>query len=457
MVSGNFREHVPAIVAARERQQAVKAYNLAELQNIEREFHEPGIQAVAELLTNIKPYIDGNKALSEKTISEIKSKTKSIKQKVEEQARKTIAVQLEGKETMFRKLERVNNWQDFIQVLACDAAYYAWKENDPISCQFANYRVDTVITNKKGLQIVLFTPVEVGMGPPIFSCRGTTENLQNALDDLGKHIGQRGFKQSEYELEEKLSDTVETYGSAVICGHSLGGALAQAITARFCDRESPTNKPWLNRCIFFNAPGCGKKIAQEYKDKKTKLKTAPEVIGYRHEKDIVSLTGGPHLETREKIQVGEFDSSTNPLKAHTLIHFVSLYKKVKINITPSSAHRFLMGIAENLRASVRKIGKVFIKIFFLKPQKELSKRIEQITTWIKPSQFTAMDKTMTHRMKINLQKLESILSTHRGAGMRAVLKVLENLDPYLKGEKLLTSKQFKAIEAEIIRMGWHAQ
>ena len=49
---------------------------------------------------------------------------------------------------------------------------------------------------------------------------------------MSHYIGQYSFQDSKDEIVKVMKEVTKEYGSAVVTGHSLGGAIAQAITAQ---------------------------------------------------------------------------------------------------------------------------------------------------------------------------------------------------------------------------------
>lgn len=259
--------------------------------------------------------------------------------------------QREGKEKVADQLKTISenlspehHEADFYKICGCDVAYLKWEIGDVLSPGggIGPYTVDDIITNDKGLQIVVLKPSEPG-DPPILCCRGTTGDMHNVADDQGKTIGMHGFegkngtKSSSDEIKSKIYSLVLDHGPVVVTGHSLGGALAQVITAKFTGtiimgtdgKESSV----IKATYHVDAPGVGKGLKEDYKKAKEELFSRgvqiPEVVSMRHINDIVSLSGGAHLEPDKHMDVGEQKFLGNPLKiqveAHSQLGRVSQY------------------------------------------------------------------------------------------------------------------------------------
>ena len=145
---------------------------------------------------------------------------------------------------------------------------------------------------------------------------------------MNKHIGQYSFEKSDNQILQTLTEVTKKYGSAVVTGHSLGVAIAQVMTAKFCGLTNPSSEqPLIKSTYHFSAPGVGQVIASEYKNKLKNLpkERQPHVASYYHTGDVVVMAGGEHLEPNTRTELGNisFGDFLSPLalirKAHSLV------------------------------------------------------------------------------------------------------------------------------------------
>jgi pimeloyl-ACP methyl ester carboxylesterase len=286
--------------------------------------------------------------------------------------------------------------EEYYQIIANTVAYAEWNIGDILedpTYEGAKYKVQDVIKNNKGLQIVVLAPLGKTdpPNPPIFACRGTL-NMANVVDDLGKVIGKQGLMPSFSQIEQQLEELTEKYGSAVICGHSLGGAIAQILTAKYCDRLTAEGKPWVKKCIHFNAPGCGKKITKEYATKKRGLEDPPEIIAWHQGKDIVYKAGGPHLEAdKELIVIKKWKKNVvkQILTAHSDLSLQrqrTYGQRLKVkNYQKGLSKEKRKGVAvgvEGVRDTVRHVTSTGIKKMITTPQEQAIVRADKLRAFI---------------------------------------------------------------------------
>ena len=303
---------------------------------------------------------------------------------------------------------------DYYQIAGCLISYLPFIEDDTVPGphkDLPNYKVHKIITNTDGLKLTVLIPekqIDSILLPPIVCCRGTTENRKNLLDDLNPNIGEYSFNQSRDKIKETLIQAVETSGGipAVIAGHSLGGAVAQHITAAF-PRNIVSSTNTLNKTIIeitqlikethlFSSPGT--KIAEtktvlsdssfkkelhahgfyleeeinENKHEETLIEHPP-VFSYIHAADPISLVGGKIYNLTSKQVIGSFDWNqfvNSPLKtilrAHSWDKFLSEQKDATASANQwSTTRKSLSLVIECIRLFVRMVFGSFIFSYLL--------------------------------------------------------------------------------------------
>lgn len=345
-----------------------QVHPLSELNQVEQLV----LQASVRVLQDVTPYLMGRKKIDAKQISSIHHEFDKIKEKVfnVELAREAkLAKKAHHLMSMISRLRKreldeqnpASLLDDYYQLMGCLVSYGNWKKGEEIlgpHPDLPNFKVHDVITNEKGLKIVILVPTKYHkLAAPIFCCRGTVEfEPQNMVDNLNRHIGQYSFPKSRRRILRNLRKVTAQHGPAVITGHSLGGALAQLITAEFCDKVSSTQQPLIKALHYFNAPGVGSTVAKQYKAKRDQLPDdqKPEVVSLYHAGDIVVLAGGAHLEAnREKI-VGCFSGLTKKKlkEAHSWTQFASEFPNAYKVTHVTGLRKFFKIIGEKIRRIV---------------------------------------------------------------------------------------------------------
>ncbi|MFN4174145.1 MAG: lipase family protein, partial [Parachlamydiaceae bacterium] len=259
-----------------------------------------GLEAIAEVLKKPEPFLNGVKKLSDRHIEAIKEKGAKLKEKAQSKT------ELEFRKELKTRLEADSSKEESLEVLFHRGGGRLWQIGEEIRFQGHIYKVSHVIRNPLGLKLAIFVS-DVPGEKPIIACNGTSD-FQNALDDLNRSIGLRAVRGSLSEIEHALHEIVQKYGPVRIGGHSLGGAIAQSITALFCDKKTE-GKSFIAECHYYNAPGPGKMIYKLFLRKSNALKeegiTPPLIRSYRNEHDIIPLFGGPHLPANHAVVVSD--------------------------------------------------------------------------------------------------------------------------------------------------------
>lgn len=154
--------------------------------------------------------------------------------------------------------------------------------------------IDDTATGFRG---VLYTPTaaSLGSGPdaavsraihggapaPVVALRGTA-NMKGVQDDVNKQgVGSYQFRANRGTIAGMLS---AAGGGAVVCGHSLGGALAQLTAVHLSG---------VARVVTFQSPGISKDDADAFKAKQAKAAPEDRITSthYRKDGDIVHAAG----------------------------------------------------------------------------------------------------------------------------------------------------------------------
>ncbi len=163
--------------------------------------------------------------------------------------------------------------------------------------------------------------------PIIAFCGTPPENISNWITDLKQYpvyhselgFGPAGFTHGAEELFIKLLESSITYKkhsialcAPVLVGHSLGGALAQRVTASIIMSQFPRPR----QLTVFNSPLPGGR-------KLRKILRGPGYVHYRHAGDLVSNVDhlfGLYVQALPVYTVGKFLSV---LDAHKIENFLN--------------------------------------------------------------------------------------------------------------------------------------
>lgn len=331
--------------------------------------------AIASVISEITPYVAGEKKISENKIKQINAKVAEIKGQLNQklaartQVLATKAHRLMAMLSRLREspIEPAKKMADFYQIAGCNISYGAWKEGDIIpgpDKTLSDYTVKKIIKNKKGLQIVVLVPLnkEDQNAAPILCCRGTTPNPHNFIDDLQEQIGSYGYDEAAREaVGNELHDLAGEYGSAVVTGHSLGGAIAQRITVDNCNQTN-NDVPVIKSTFLFSSPGVGETTASEYEEKKAAMPEdkRPKVHEYYNKWDVVPLAGGSHIHADKRIELQDdsitnFRSVSSVKKLHCWSRLIKELRKQKVHKLSASRVRFKK-VTEFLRQAINRIG-----------------------------------------------------------------------------------------------------
>lgn len=365
VISHNRKVFSHLIRSERELNQGEKMHRTARLVSL----------AATLVLQDPDRYIDGKKKITEHQITQIKHKLEKFKiaqVKKEQYEEKLKKSRLNRFNQFIKRLqERYTNYQntikpaniedhsqiefykalqeDFYQSLGCIVAYLDLSKGDKIATPFPDkfYEVEKVIKNNKGLQVVVLTPPasaaespaisdlpkSINFTSPIFCCRGTLQkNPQNILDDLYKQIGYKSSSHSQKEIQETLEAVGGKFGPSVLLGHSLGGAVAQHITAEHCDKtiSNIDDRPLIHSLYHYNAPGIGASVADLF-DKKLELlpdHRKPYVVSYHHQSDYVAVMGWAHLSPNKRIEL--VGHTKTLMQAHSWSRLISEWEVKKV-------------------------------------------------------------------------------------------------------------------------------
>lgn len=158
-------------------------------------------------------------------------------------------------------------------------------------------------------QAKIIKAIHGGAPPPVLAFRGTAEKRGVQDDTNRRGVGTYQFASNEADVQAMMG---EAGGKVIVCGHSLGGALAQLAATHF-----PGN---VSRVVTFQAPA----IEQEEVDKLNDYNAAAapedkvESTHHRAEGDLVHTAGEALTEgdvfTYESVGVGNpMDHMSYPL------------------------------------------------------------------------------------------------------------------------------------------------
>lgn len=231
------------------------------------------------------------------------------------------------KEKVIEDLKHAPTDQAWRQILAHSAVYFAWKigeeiprrNNDPNAPVFV---VDSIIDDKQGfhaLVVVTKDAKDQKNTPPMMLFRGTDpSNKENILDDLSRVIGLRSVARNETKILKILEKLSKKYGRVDLLGHSLGGSIAQILTAKY--------PHLIKSCTHYNAPGIGVEAVKEFFKNVKNVSPKPDVISVRHVSDTFFHMGGVHMPANKTYILG--DRIEDALEAHSLITFAAYTEEV---------------------------------------------------------------------------------------------------------------------------------
>ncbi|WP_068470086.1 lipase family protein [Candidatus Protochlamydia phocaeensis] len=372
--------------------------------------------AAARVLKNMDAFITGSQRLTHAHYKKIKREVISLQESINETIYERnnyfaftghclLAMLSRLRDNM--RLEKAQKFEDYYQIMGCVTSYGKWQPGDTIigpDAALSDYVVHKVITNAKGLQLVVLVPSQKEikqdrMAAPILCCRGTTSDLHNLVDDVKTSIGKYGLKESKEDILSVLQEVSQIHGPVVVTGHSLGGAIAQRIGVEFCDVLTNDGQSIIQSIYHYNAPGIGRKAVRQFEAKKQSLppsSAAPRVYGYEHEEDFVVAAGGAHLKAHSKIilhdnsPIGYFHFFyrilTGPFTTLGNAHFspklVSEFNKTDITI--KSRPLWQIACRKMIELTRQFLGRTAkrLLIFQIEKEKELERKTEVIKQFI---------------------------------------------------------------------------
>ncbi|WP_068470090.1 lipase family protein [Candidatus Protochlamydia phocaeensis] len=375
--------------------------------------------ATARVLGNIDAFIIGNRRITDAHYQKITSEVVNLQSSINENISKReakFARKAHYLMTMLSRLrdnmrlEKTQKFEDYYQVMGCVMSYGKWQPGDTIigpDAALSDYVVHKVITNAKGLQLVVLVPSQKEikqdrMAAPILCCRGTTSDLHNLVDDVKTSIGKYGLKESKEDILSTLQEVSQIHGPVVVTGHSLGGAIAQRIGVEFCDVLTNDGQSIIQSIYHYNAPGVGRKAVRQFEAKKQSLppsSAAPRVYGYEHEGDFAVTAGGAHLKADSKIIVHDespigflkffyrlFRAPFKVIKnAHSWQKLVSEFNKTDMTDIPmplwQRACRKMMEISRQFFGKVAKR----LLIYQIRQEKDLEQKADVIKQFVNGS------------------------------------------------------------------------
>jgi hypothetical protein len=247
----------------------------------------------------------------------------------------------------------------YIQILAQKASYCNFKDKHPLtkSDHFTcpAYQVKKTISYPNGIKALVVIS-DVATESPMIVFRGTdTSNTSNVIDDLNVNIGEINCKAYAKELREEIEQLHKKHGRIHLTGHSYGGTVAERLAAEY--------PALICRCTTHNSPAAGKRVIKKFKKNVAKLPkglSIPEIVKYRHAKDLPSLLGGKHLPATpgKSYTMGSVKDKISYLAAHSL-NALSTGEKVAVD---ASAEKSLKKMAKKIEY-LRKGSSALVPLF----------------------------------------------------------------------------------------------
>lgn len=161
-----------------------------------------------------------------------------------------------------------------------------------------------VRTGSNGFQAVMIMPAQEGI-LPMLAFRGTAD-LGGIMTDMDpKQVGDFQFINNSTKIEELIGNAG---GMVDVCGHSLGGAIAQLTVAYYTSK--------VGRCTTFQSPGINKEAADAFRQNLENIDEAdrPAVAHHIVKNDLVSKAGQENIDGA----IYEHDmGNLSPLDAHS--------------------------------------------------------------------------------------------------------------------------------------------
>lgn len=335
--------------------------------DLSKQYGTEAPQAIAQILGNVNPYLKGKKHISSDHIQKIITLVQTTRRdqpKLKKEIDDYNNVRKDRVRAWIHDHKKsVNPAKDYIEVLAHHVAYVDWNPGDKIPYfGGGEYIVEKMIKNEKGLHIVVLIPsvtnppkTPSGKSPkPVMAIRGSV-NFESLIDDFKEVIGKRSLNLSIREVEETLTSITSRFGPALLCGHSLGGAICQHLVADYCDKLP------IDSCHLFSSPGCGDESANKFAEK---LKRIPEthrtrVYLYRNDQDLVPHGGGPHLKNYKGYVAANDRSKFAYHKRHETHMNLEFFRRRADRLTKEFDHKVDKFFANRMER-IRKIAALII-------------------------------------------------------------------------------------------------
>lgn len=184
--------------------------------------------------------------------------------------------------------------QDIVYEQLAHAGAYGKLDNNKLEA-WGYQEAQVIDDTATGFRGVLYTPLAQGNGPkakiakaihggkaaPVLALRGTA-NMKGVQDDVNKNgVGSYQFRANRATIAQMLG---VAGGDAVVCGHSLGGALAQLTAVHLSG---------VGRVVTFQSPGIAQEDADAFKKKQSTKDENDRIKSthYRKDGDIVHAAG----------------------------------------------------------------------------------------------------------------------------------------------------------------------
>lgn len=165
--------------------------------------------------------------------------------------------------------------------------------------------IKETLTNKEtGLNAFLIGSKDGSKQAIVFTGSNDLQDWKSNI--AGEEVGRSQFESDRKGIEKMIEKATEGGGKAVVSGHSLGGALAQILTAEYPDKVAET--------MVFNSASISIGTAKKYQ----KSDNPPKVSLVYNENDLVPVLKGTAIlpGTLSMYRHQDISQEDNPIDAH---------------------------------------------------------------------------------------------------------------------------------------------